>query len=317
MPTPGPRPHSEALLGFAAEVGPDGPVRAEGGGTRADVGGRPSPDARVVTAPTGIVEVRAEELVVTVGAGTPVQELEDELRAIGQLTGLPGPRGATVGGALAVGRSSVHSRRFGPLRDVLLGASAVDADGRAVRAGGATVKNVSGFDLCRLWVGSLGTLALLGEVTLRTRPTPAASLWLSGGGDPGEADRSPAATAVLHDGQTTWVHLAGHPDDVRSERARLGRCGIGEECEAAPALPPHRRSVDPATLGVSVPTAGRWVAEWGVGIVHTEHPMEPSAVPAGVVRLNRAVKARMDRHGRLNPGRDPLVAAGVAPGREA
>src|SRR5207247_4197918 len=98
--------------------------------------------------------------------------------------GRPAGDGATVGGVLAVGRSGLRRLRFGPIRDVLLEARYVSAEGRLVKAGGPTVKNVSGFDLCRLLVGSLGTLGLLAEVVLRCRPLPAESRWLAGEADP-------------------------------------------------------------------------------------------------------------------------------------
>src|SRR5207237_3236629 len=100
---------------------------------------------------------------------------DDALGEHGQCVALPPHEGATVGGVLAVGRSGLRRLRFGPVRDTLLEARYVSAEGRLVKAGGPTVKNVSGFDLCRLLVGSLGTLGLLGAVVLRCRPRPAAS----------------------------------------------------------------------------------------------------------------------------------------------
>ena len=89
------------------------------------------------------------------------------------------PPGGTVGGALAVGRCGIRRLGDGPVRDTLLQARYVSAAGEVVKAGGPTVKNVSGFDLCRLLVGSQGTLGFLGEVILRTRPRPAASQWFA------------------------------------------------------------------------------------------------------------------------------------------
>ena len=104
------------------------------------------------------------------------------------------------------------------MRDALLQARVVTAAGTMVKAGGPTVKNVSGFDLCRLLVGSLGTLAFLGDVILRTRPRPAVQQWLAGAADPFAVRRRlyrPAS--ILWDGVTTWVCLEGHPTDVLAE----------------------------------------------------------------------------------------------------
>ena len=94
-----------------------------------------------------------------------------------------------------------------------------------MKAGGPTVKNVSGYDLCRLLVGSLGTLGLIGEVILRTRPVPAVSRWFRG-----RHRRSRRAccaavhrpACVLWDGTTTWVLLEGHPDDVDAQAVAAG-----------------------------------------------------------------------------------------------
>jgi len=95
---------------------------------------------------------------VRLGAGTTMSELDDTLAAKGQTTVLEGAPDATVGGVLAVGHSGLRRRRVGPVRDALLQVRYVSAEGRLITAGGPTVKNVTGYDLCRLMVGSLGTL---------------------------------------------------------------------------------------------------------------------------------------------------------------
>src|SRR5206468_8580471 len=135
-------------------------------------GGPPSPEVREVRAPAGVASFEPAEMTVRCGAGTTVAELDAALAEHGQCVALPDWDGGTVGGVLAVGRSGVRRLGYGPVRDALLEARFVSAEGRLVKAGGPTVKNVSGFDLCRLLVGSLGTLGLIGEVVLRTRPLP-------------------------------------------------------------------------------------------------------------------------------------------------
>jgi FAD/FMN-containing dehydrogenase len=198
-----------ALERMAEAVGPSGPVTITGLGTR----GGPVPDATVVQAPSGVDWIAPDEMTVGCGAGTPIDELDAALAERGQFIAFP--PGGTVGGALAVGRSSVRRLAYGPVRDALLQAHVVTAWGEVAKAGGPTVKNVSGFDLCRLLVGSHGTLAFIGDVILRTRPLPMVSRWFAGETDPfALRARLYRPVAVLWDGTTTWVGLDGHPDDV-------------------------------------------------------------------------------------------------------
>jgi glycolate oxidase FAD binding subunit len=167
-------PVSDALAAFVDDVGTDDPVAVEGGRTAWSVGGAVAAGTRLVRAPVGVVAHHPAEMTVRVGAGTTRRELDDVLRPHGQTTVLDGPAEATVGGILAVGGNGIRRLRVGPVRDALLEARYVSAEGRLITAGGPTVKNVTGYDLCRLLVGSLGTLGFLGEVILRTRPRPAA-----------------------------------------------------------------------------------------------------------------------------------------------
>ena len=296
-----------ALEAFADEVGAEGPVAVVGGRTAWDVGGDLVAEARLVAAPVGVVEYEPAEMTVRVGAGTPVGALHEVLAEAGQTTVLPsGPdgAGATVGGVLAVGRSGLDQLRWGPVRDALLEARYVSAEGRLVKAGGPTVKNVSGYDLCRVLVGSLGTLGLLGEVVLRTRPAPPCSRWFAGEADPWSVRSAlyrPAA--VLWDGTTTWVWLQAHEMDVEAEAEVLAALGL-TPCSGPPPLPPHRHSMGAASLRA---LTGTFVAEIGTGVIHHEDPPAGVPLPEAVVALNRRVKAELDPTGRLNPGRDPLA----------
>lgn len=295
-----------ALLAFAEEVGADGPVAVEGCRTRWATGGELRAGTRLVHAPTGILAHRPEEMTVRVRAGTPVAELHAALAAAGQRTGLP-ERSGTVGGALAVGENGLEVLGRGRVRDTVLQLTYVSAEAKVVTGGGPTVKNVSGFDLPRLLVGSLGTLGLVGEAILRTNPVPAASAWLAADGvDPFAVfDGLHHPSAVLWDGTRTWVHLEGYDADVAAERDTLGRLGGWGLVEGPPPLPPYRWSLRPSDLR-TLPASGAFVASVGVGTAWVSSPQPARPVPAGLARLSERVKAQFDPTGRFNPGRSPL-----------
>lgn len=296
----------DLVAAFAAEVGGPGagPVVAVGGRTSWDVGGAVDPGARQVRAPVGIVEHEPAEMTVRVRAGTTVDDLDRALADHGQCVALPGTKGSTVGGALAVGRSGVRRLGWGPVRDTVLEVRYVSAQGSVVKAGGPTVKNVSGYDLCRLLVGSRGTLALLAEVVLRTRPVAPVERWFSGCVDPfGLLHVLHHPVALLWDGTTSWLLLDGHPDDVAAQAALAGLAPLSAG-HGPPELPPQRWSLRPGALR-SLPGdgQGRFVAEVGVGVVHRDAPAPAPAPPAEVIELHRRLKDGFDPTGRLAPGR--------------
>lgn len=301
------RDHDEVLRAFAAEVGRDGPVTVRGGGTRWTVGGELVTGTREVEAPVGVVDLRPDEMTVRVRAGTTVTDLHSRLAGSGQRTVLPERPGGTVGGALAVGENSIARLGRGLTRDALLRAVYVSAEGELVSAGGPTVKNVSGFDLARLLVGSLGTLGLIGEVILRTQPIPQTEEWLRAEvDDPAPIlGSAPTAASILWDGHTAWVLLAGFEADVEADRAQLASLGAFGPADP-PALPPHRWSRTPSEALAAVrEEPGSLVAEAGVGLVHAPRPDGPPRRPAGVRAIEDRIKARFDPTGRLSPGRRP------------
>ncbi len=286
------------LTAFAAEVATDDPVTIAGLGTR----GGAVAGVRCVSAPRGIEWIQADEMTVSCGAGTPVDELSAALAAVGQRAVLPA--GGTVGGALAVGRSGIRRLGDGAVRDVLLQARYVGADGVVVKAGGPTVKNVSGFDVCRLLVGSHGTIGFLGDVILRTRPIAPHAAWFAAPTDDPMAVFAAVhrPVSVLWDGTHVHVLLEGHHLDVVERAMRTGLV----ESDGPPPLPAARHSVRPAdvvrvTAGLR---SGTFVAELGMGVVHAApDAIPPTAVDPGVAAIARRVKDGFDPTGRLNPGR--------------
>ncbi|MCX6521932.1 MAG: FAD-binding protein [Actinobacteria bacterium] len=286
------------LTAFAAEVGTDDPVTIAGLGTRdGAVAG-----VRCVSAPSGIEWIQADEMTVSCGAGTPVDELSAALAEVGQRTVLPA--GGTVGGALAVGRSGIRRLGDGAVRDVLLQTHYVGADGVVVKAGGPTVKNVSGFDVCRLLVGSQGTIGFLGDVILRTRPIAPHSAWFTAATDDPMAVFAAVhrPVAVLWDGISVHVLLEGHHLDVAEQATRTGLVAS----DGPPTLPGGRHAVRPADV-LAVTSGlrpGAFVAELGMGIVRADaDAIPPTPVDPGVAAISRRVKEGFDPTGRLNPGR--------------
>jgi len=304
-----------ALAAFAELVGDDGPVTVRGSGTRWELGGLVDPEATVVSAPVGVVDHIPAEMTVTVRAGTTVAQLQEVLGGAGQRTALPG-RGGTVGGAVAVGENGLYPRGTGTVAASVLQVRYVSAEGRLVTAGGPTVKNVTGFDLPRLMTGSLGTLGLLAEITLRTNPIPGLSCWLEAEAvDPFAVnDLLLHPSAVLADDARVWVLLEGHAADVEAESRRLATLGTFVERDGPPPLPEHRWSLPPAALRDVVagaadgatgpePGSGPFVASIGVGHLWASQPQPPRPLDPVTQSINGRLKSNFDPTGRLNPGR--------------
>lgn len=299
--------HDPILLRFAQEVAAVGPVAVEGNRTRWQTGGAERAGTRLLKAPVGVVDYVPEEMTVQVRAGTSVEELHAVLAEKGQRTALP-ERGGTVGGALAVGENSLHVLGRGRVRNALLQVRYVSDDGRVVTGGGPTVKNVTGFDLPRLMVGALGTLGLLAEVVLRTNPIPACTRWLCSPSLDPFAVRGTVLrpSAVLWDGECTWVELEGHLVAVEAEQARLAAVAELEEVAGPPPVPAHRWSLRPSELRTGGPLgAGRWLASVGVGTAWASAPQPARQPDRAYAALSQQVKAQFDKRGRLNPGRTP------------
>lgn len=285
---------------FAADIGSTEPVTVVGLGTRAT----PPDDVRVVRPPVGIDWIQPAEMTIQCGAGTPVAEVAEALAEHGQQ--IPFPSGGTIGGALAVGHSGIRRLAYGAMRDALLQTHYVGSTGNLVKAGGPTVKNVSGFDLCRLMVGSRGTLGFLGDVILRTRPIAAHEQWFTSDRDPWELLTGLfRPTSVLWDGSATWVLLEGHEGDVTEMAETFALSPV----DHAPELPSGGRwSMAPSELeSLRVAPPRSFVAEIGVGVVHHTRPRPPRQADPVRAQLHARIKGEFDPTGRLNPGVDVLT----------
>jgi len=185
---------------------------------------------------SGIIEYDPAEYTFTALAGTPLAAVAAELARHGQY--LPfdppfGEAGATLGGTIATGVSGPGRQRYGGVRDFILGVRFVSGAGELVRGGGKVVKNAAGFDLPKLFVGSLGRLGVLVEASFKVFPRPRAYATLQTG--PGGLNAALAAAARLGaspfdfegvdfdpDG-TLWLRLGGEAETFAGRLEQLER----------------------------------------------------------------------------------------------
>jgi glycolate oxidase FAD binding subunit len=156
-------------------------LRIRGGGTKDFYGESLQGEVLDTRAWSGIVSYEPSELVVTVRTGTPLAELEAALAAQGQCLPFEPPHfapGATVGGMVATGLSGPARASVGAVRDYVLGATVVNGRAETLVFGGQVMKNVAGYDVSRVLAGSLGTLGLLVEVSLKVLPVAPAEATL-------------------------------------------------------------------------------------------------------------------------------------------
>ena len=163
-----------AVVAQAAEASI--PVVPWGGGSAIGVGVPPARAGLILVLQRlgAVLEHEPGDLTVTAQAGITLARLQSALRARGQWLSLDPADAecATLGGVLAANASGPRRHLYGTARDVLIGVSVVTADGSLVRGGGKVVKNVAGYDLPKLFIGSFGTLGVIVEASLKLRPLP-------------------------------------------------------------------------------------------------------------------------------------------------
>jgi glycolate oxidase FAD binding subunit len=183
-------------------------VVPRGAGTRLSWGGAPAAVDLVldVSRLDGVLTHAAGDLVVTVSAGMPFAALQDSLAPHRQRLALdPVVAGGTIGGTVATATSGPLRYRYGSVRDLLIGITVVRADGTVTHAGGTVVKNVAGYDLGKLYTGSLGTLGVITEAVFRLHPLPEAARWLTVATP--DLQRAAAAVAAVRSSQNDPVAL--------------------------------------------------------------------------------------------------------------
>ena len=152
-------------------------LRIVGGGTK-DFYGEPLQGETLSTAAlNGVIAYEPTELVITAGAGTPLSELQTLVQAQGQFFPFDPPcwgENTTLGGAVAAGLSGPGRASVGSVRDFVLGATMINGRGESLVFGGQVMKNVAGYDVSRLLAGSMGTLGVITELSVKVLPVPLA-----------------------------------------------------------------------------------------------------------------------------------------------
>ena len=316
-----------------------------GGGTHQGLGYELEPDVVLSTAHLNrLVAWEPDDLTAVVEGGITVADFEGRLREAGQTAVLPEhPGPGTVGGVIAAGRSAWRRYRYGPTRDRVLETTLVTGDGRVVTAGGRLVKNVTGYDIPRLAVGSLGSLGLIARVCFKLWPIPNALATA----EVESAERAQAVAyrpqAILETHERTTVYLAGTHEEVAGQAAELGATTVSGHhwpdmatgaVQFSIRVPPSRLR---ETLNL-VEVGWQYVAQFGVGEVSVgarsievnqlaelrafseaaggslvlrsasgdlRTHIDPWGTPPTTLTLQRRVVAQFDPARILNPGRLP------------
>ena len=260
------------------------PLRIRGGGSKDFYGNAPAGELLDVSAYRGIVDYDPTELVITARAGTPLAEIETAMRDKGQMLGFEPPHfsgPATLGGCVAAGLSGPRRPYAGSVRDFVLGVRILDGRGTNLAFGGQVMKNVAGYDVSRLMTGSLGTLGVILEVSLKALPLPATEMTLVREETQDDAIRlmntwagKPLPiTGTCHVEKRLYVRLAGAAPAVKAAAGKIG----GEELNNAAEFwrdirdqhdlffsgdaPLWRLSISPTTPPLTLP--GAQMIEWG------------------------------------------------------
>ena len=210
------------------------PLAISGGGTKAFYGRRLDvPDACVldVSSHCGIVTYEPTELVLTARAGTSLEGIEDALAERGQYLPFEPPHfsggTATIGGAIAAGLGGPRRPYAGAPRDLVLGVRMLNGRGDDLRFGGEVMKNVAGYDISRLVTGSLGTLGVLLEVSLKVLPAPPKETTLAF-----ECDQTDALNRILRWAREPLpISATFHTNGVLNVRLSGSEAGVAAAAE--------------------------------------------------------------------------------------
>jgi glycolate oxidase FAD binding subunit len=274
-------------------------LRLCGGGTKDFYGGVLRGEALDLRGYAGIVSYEPTELVVTARCGTPLAEVERILDENRQCLPFEPPHfgsAATVGGCIAAGLSGPRRASAGAVRDFILGAKVVDGRGRLLEFGGQVMKNVAGYDVSRLMAGSLGTLGIIAEASLKVLPQAPEEMSLRLEMPEARAIEAlnrwagqplPISATAWHHGELT-VRLSGSAAAIRVARQSVGGESLRDDRafwrdireQSAPFfsgdLPLWRIAVPSVTAPLAL--QGPQLIEWGGGLRWLKSDTEPRAI---------------------------------------
>ena len=213
-------------------------LRLRGGGSKDFYGNEPRGELLDTRGYAGIAAYEPSELVLTARCGTALADVEQALAQNGQCLPFEPPHfgAATFGGCVAAGLSGPRRASAGALRDFVLGVKLIDGRGRVLQFGGQVMKNVAGYDLSRLAAGSLGTLGLIAEASLKVLPHPPMELTLALELDEPRAldamnrwagEPLPVSATAWHEG-VLRVRLSGSDAAVRAALPRIGGAEVAD-----------------------------------------------------------------------------------------
>lgn len=300
------------------------PLRLRGGGSKDFYGNEPRGEVLDTRGYSGIVDYEPSELVVTARCGMPLADVEAALGERGQCLPFEPPHfgAATFGGCVASGLSGPRRAAAGALRDFVLGVKLIDGNGRLLQFGGQVMKNVAGYDISRLAAGSLGTLGLIAEASLKVLPRPAAEATLRQEMAQADALRAmnrwagqPLAISAMawFDGVLS-VRLSGAEVAVQSARRALGGQEVADGADFWRAIreQTHAFFSCRALWRIAVPSitpplelAGAQFVEWGGGL----RWLSSSAAAAEI----RAAARRAGGHATLFRATDKSAGAFTPP----
>ncbi|MBT9538525.1 glycolate oxidase subunit GlcE [Thiobacillus sp.] len=255
------------------------PLILQGGGSKSFYGNPDEGEVLSTRAFTGVVDYQPKELVLTARAGTPLTEIEALLAEQNQMLAFEPPHfngPATLGGSIAAGLSGPRRPYAGAARDFVLGVRIIDGTGQPLRFGGQVIKNVAGYDVSRLMAGSLGTLGLITEVSLKVLPRPAAETTLQFELDEAAAllkmnqwagQPLPLSATSWHAGLLT-VRLSGAVSAVHAAQVKLG----GETLKDAAAF--WQRLRDQSTAFFDKRPAASGQTLWRLAVKPTTPPLK-------------------------------------------
>ncbi|MGD2111772.1 MAG: glycolate oxidase subunit GlcE [Gammaproteobacteria bacterium] len=255
-----------------------------GAGSKAFYGRQPRGEPCSVRDYRGVIDYSPTELVIRARAGTPLADIEALLAGENQMLAFEPPyfgTAATLGGTIASGLSGPRRPYTGAARDFVLGITCLNGKGDHLRFGGEVMKNVAGYDVARTLTGSLGTLAVLLDISLKVLPRPEREITVCRESTPAEAIRLlnrwaaqplPLSGGCYHDGQLA-IRLSGTERGVRAALGRLGGTAMEDAAAFWEALreqrldhfagnrPLWRLSVPPATPPLAL--EGESLIDWG------------------------------------------------------